>query len=67
MIWLTGWLKAQRCPGMEAKALCADTALWRGRHLLAEDGLQGQHFLAPGPKYNAVGVGRRLQGPERGI
>ena len=41
--------------GMEAKALCADTVLFCGQHLLAGDGLQAQHLLArPGPKRNAV-------------
>ena len=52
--------------GMEAKALRIDTALGRGRRLLARDGLQAQYFLSrPGPKGDPIGASGRLQGPER--
>ena len=53
--------------GMEAKALLVDTAHGGRWRLSCRDGLQAQHLLArPGPERNAVGAGRRLQGPERG-
>ena len=53
---------------MEAKALCVDTAFLRRLLRLAGDGLQLSTFCpAPGPERKAVGAGRRLRGPERGL
>ncbi|MCA1603726.1 MAG: hypothetical protein LC776_19495 [Acidobacteria bacterium] len=54
--------------GMEAEALLVDTAHGGRRRLAGRDGLQAQHLLPrPGPEGNAVGAGRRPQGPEREI
>ena len=48
---------------MEAKALLVDTA--PRRRLRCRNGLQAQYFLArPMPERDAVGAGRRPQGPE---
>jgi len=50
-------------PGMEAKALLVGTEP-RGRRR-CRNGLQAQYFLArPRPERDAVGAGRRPQGPE---
>ncbi|MGH8613312.1 MAG: hypothetical protein ACREYF_15180 [Gammaproteobacteria bacterium] len=54
--------------GVEAKTLRADTAHGGRRRRLYRDGLQAQYVLPrPRSKRNAIGTGRRLQGPEREI
>jgi len=60
-----------RSSGMETKALLVDTALWRGLHLWAGDGLQGQYFLGPPGARTQCGrcrpplAGARARDPDR--